>query len=61
MAPRRCSSMAAGSTGDGVTFANAGDDVHAIGPTAPLGARSDRRVVIDSDKTRELGGWSGTR
>jgi hypothetical protein len=43
-----------GGDGNGFTFANAGEDVHAIGPTSPLFPGYIGCVVIRPDRSRYL-------
>ena len=46
--------------GSGAYFANAGEDVHAVGPMAPLASVVDY-VVIQPDGSRYIGRVSRTR
>ena len=52
-APKRCSSTAAGPTVVRMYFANAGDNVHAVGSLQPL-APVVGCIVIKPDGTRVL-------
>jgi hypothetical protein len=51
---RRCSSAAAGSTGERPYFANGGEDVHVVGSLDPLVPGHVGCIVIRRDGSRVL-------